>query len=135
MATLMDIVAGAFGCINIQTSSRSMSSSTANAGELTPTGSASIVTATNVGSTPGTLTTRTAAQMIADGPLSIGQTWVILLCNFQGTGTLTLGGGSNVTVGGTATVAVNTCRIFTATVSTATTVTITGLAIGFTGNV
>ncbi len=135
MASVNDSILGAFGCINIQTNSRSMSSSTANAGELTPVGSASIVTATNVGSTPGTLTTRTAAQMIADSGLSVGQTWLLVLCNFQGTGTLTLAGGSNTTVGGTATVAVNTCRIFTATVSTATTITFTGLAIGFTGNV
>lgn len=117
----------------VQLSTAALSSSTAAAGQLTGVGAA-IVIMTNTGGTPGTYTTRTAAQMIADGALATGQSWLIILANNQGTGTLTLAGGSNVTVAGTATVAANTARLFTAIVATATTITITGLALGFTSN-
>ena len=137
MASINDVVASAnvFGALNLQMNSRSMSSSTANANELTPYGGASIVIATNAGATPGSLTTRTPAEMIADGALYVGQTWILILCNFQATGTLTLAAGAGAAVGGTATVAVNTCRVFTARVASTTSIVFTGLAIGFTGNV
>jgi hypothetical protein len=107
------------------------SGGTANAGELT---GASLCIMTHVtGNNPGTFTTRTAAQMMADWPnLQVGQSWLILLANAQGTGVLTLGAGANVSVAGTATVPVNSARWFLATVTSATTITITGLPLSHT---
>lgn len=65
----------------------------------------------NTSTTPGILTTRSAAQLIADLQQQlgfipqIGYTWFITLVN-QGTSTLTLAGGTGVTLGtGTNTVA------------------------------
>lgn len=129
---LNDIPSNFLGLPIPQFASRSMSSSTANAGELTGAG---IVIAANVGSTPGTLTTRTPALMIADSNLVVGQTWWLLLCNFQGTGVLTLGAGVGATVSGTATVAINTARLFTCVVASLTSIVFTGQAFGWTGNV
>ena len=63
--------------------------------------------------TPGTQTTRTAAQMFADDPLAyIGWGYVLRICNGGGSGTLTLGAGSGVTLTGTMTVANATYRDF-----------------------
>lgn len=129
---LNDIPSNFLGLPTPQFTSRSMSSSTANAGELTGAG---LCIAANVGATPGSLTTRTPAQMIADSNLVVGQTWWLLLCNWQATGVLTLAAGVGAVVGGTATVAVNTCRLFTGVVNSLTVITFTGQAIGFTGNV
>lgn len=87
---------------------------------------------------PATLTTRTAALMIADSGLQANQSYLLVIANNQGTGVLTLGAGSNVTVAGTATVAINAARLFTVQVSaTAATmsITITGLAISWTSAV
>jgi hypothetical protein len=69
---------------------RALSSSTAAAGELTGAG---FVTMNNSGATPGTYTTRTAAQMIADAGLQKGDTYNLRIVNGQGTGTLTLAAG------------------------------------------
>lgn len=135
MANVNDIAAG-FLPIVVQASSAALSSSTAAAGQLTPTAGAGIVYMANTGATPGTYTTRTVAQMLGDAPmLSVGQAYILVLANNQGTGTLTLAGGTGVTVSGTATVAANTARVFNVTVNTATTMTFNGLAIGFSSNV
>ena len=60
--------------------------------------------------TPGTQTTRTALQLYGDDPTSLpGQNYVLRIIN-TGAGTLTLAGGTGVTVSGTATVATNITR-------------------------
>jgi hypothetical protein len=132
--TLQDVLPG-FLPVSVQLSTAALSSTTASAGQL----SGSFLTImTNTGGTPGTYTTRTAAQMIADSNLYVGQTYFLILANNQGTGTLTLAGGSNVTVGGTATAAINTARLFTVTVGgtiASPTITITGLALAWTSAV
>lgn len=102
---------------------RALSSSTANAGDLT--GAAHVVLV-NTGATPGTLTTRTAAQMFADTPNATpGDTYTLTVVNAQGTGTLTVGGAAaGVTYTGTMTIAINTSRRFTVTLTSASAVTI-----------
>ncbi len=88
---------------------------TFTAGELT---GANIVVYTNTQATPGSLATRTATQMIADiGNATIGQTWMLRVINGQGTGTLTITAGTDVTLTGTATVAINSWRDFVCTVT------------------
>lgn len=78
----------------------------------------------NSNAAPGTFTTRTAAQMIADTYASIvgaesGLTsWVVRIIN-SGAGAFTVAGGTGVTVSGTATIAQNTYRDFVCTVSPA----------------
>jgi len=62
------------------------------------------------------LTTRTAAQMIADGGLAIGQTYVLRLIN-SSAGITTVVGGTGVTITGTATLAVGSFRDFIVTVT------------------
>ena len=75
------------------------------------TGGASVALITT-NATPGTQTTRTAAQLYADDPTAfIGGGYTLIIAN-SGAGTLTLAGGTGVTVTGTATVATNTARIF-----------------------
>lgn len=83
--------------------------------------------------TPGTQTTRTAAQMFAEDPISqIGGVYRLRIAN-SGAGTLTLAGGTGVTVTGTATVATATYRDFNVAyggTAAAPTVTITNVGIG-----
>ncbi len=134
MASINDLPAGMLN-LAVQLTSRALSSSTASAAELTPSSGISLVIMTNTGGTPGTYTTRTPAQMIADSSLYVGQTWLLILANNQGTGVLTLAAGSGASVGGTATVAINTARLFTAVVNTATLITFTGLALAWTSAV
>jgi hypothetical protein len=69
------------------------------------------------------ITTRTAAQLIADSHLSVGQIYVLRVINTDGA-TLTITGGTGVTITGTATLATNTTRDFLVTVNSPT-------AIGF----
>ena len=109
-----------------------LSSTTASAGQLT---GASIVIFWHAGGTnPGTYTTRTAVQMINDTtpPMQTSQTWLLFLGNQNGTGTLTLAGGTGVTIGGTTTVAANVGRFYLCTVTAATTITMTGQALSVT---
>lgn len=134
MPSINDIPGGV-PLLTVQMGTAALSGSTASAGQLTPTGQASLVYMANTGATPGTYTTRTAAQMITDGPLVVGQQYLLVIANNQGTGTLTLAGGSNVTASGTLTVAANTARLFVVTVTSATTMTIVGLAFGWSSNV
>jgi hypothetical protein len=101
---------------------RAMSSSTANAGDLT---GAKFVTIHNTGATPGNFTTRTAAQMIADGFYQVGDSYMLRIVNAQGTGAITLvAGDGNVTITGTATMAINSFRDFIVTITAAGTLTI-----------
>lgn len=83
--------------------------------------------------TPGTQTTRTAVQMYADDPTAfVGQRYTLRICN-SGAGTLTLAGGTGVTVTGTATVATTTFRDFHCAYGgtpTAPTLTITNIGTG-----
>jgi len=94
-------------------------------------GSVTVCITTNA--TPGTQTTRTAAQMYGDDPgAAIGGGYLLRICN-SGAGTLTLAGGSGVTVTGTATVATNTFRDFVVNYSGTTAapaVTITNVGLG-----
>lgn len=132
MANVNDIVSGLIPVgapAGVQSNSAALSSTTASAGQLS---GSTVVIMFNTGATPGTYTTRTAAQMISDSNLQVGQTYLLLLGNNQGTGTLTLAGGTGVTVSGTATVAANVGRLFVVTVNTATTMTFTGVALSWT---
>jgi hypothetical protein len=62
------------------------------------------------------LTTRTAAQMIADGGLAIGQSYLLRIIN-SSAGITTVVGGTGVTIVGTATLAVGSFRDFVVTVT------------------
>jgi hypothetical protein len=57
------------------------------------------------------LTTRTAAQMIADSGLQIGDQFLVEIWN-SNAGTLTLVGGTGVTISGTATVATGVSKYY-----------------------
>lgn len=101
---------------------------TFTAGELT---GANFVVYTNTQATPGSIATRTATQMLADiGNATIGYSWVARIVNGQGTGTLTVTAGTDVTLTGTATVAANTWREFLCTVTSVAAHTITMQNIG-----
>lgn len=84
----------------------------------------------NTANTPGSIATRTAAQMIADLPnASIGQSWITRIYH-GGTGTLTVTAGANVTLTGTATIATTTYRDFAMTITSATVVTMQNIGSG-----
>ncbi len=73
---------------------------------------------TNTQGTPGSIATRTATQMIAGIPDAFdGQTYILRVINGQGTGTLTMTAGADVTLTGTATVAINSYRDFLVTIT------------------
>lgn len=77
----------------------------------------SMVTVVSAATTPGTQTTRTAAQMYADDPLAYpGMSYRLRICQ-GGANTLTLGAGTDVTLVGTMTVATNTYRDFSVVIS------------------
>lgn len=101
---------------------------TFTAGQLT---GGTFVNYTNTGATPGSIQTRTAAQMFTDDPYArVGGAYLLRITNGQGTGTLTVTAGSNVTLTGTATIAVNTWRDFVVTYNSATTLTMQNIATG-----
>ncbi len=108
MASVND-VPGGFNLPGVVFSTHAYSSSSAGAGDLS---GGTLMIVNNSGGTPGTLTSRTAAQMITDSNLTMGQVWWLLVVNGQGSGTLTLAGASGVTVSGTATVAPITARLY-----------------------
>jgi hypothetical protein len=101
---------------------------TAAAGDLTGIGVAyvqaefSAVGAAN-------LATRTATQMVADGALQVGDSYVLEITNTSG-GTTTLTAGTGVTLTGTMTMATNTTRRFNVLVTAATTLTIQSTGVG-----
>lgn len=79
--------------------------------------------------TPGTLTTRTAAQLFADQGAVAGASYALRIVN-TGTSTFTLGAGTGVTLTGTMTVLTNAWRDFVVTFVSATAVTITAVGSG-----
>lgn len=98
------------------------------AGQLT---GGRFVNYTNTQGTPGSIQTRTAAQMFADDPTArVGNSYFLRVTNGQGTGTLTITAGSNVTLTGTMTVAVNTMRDFIVTYTSATALVIQNIGTG-----
>ncbi len=90
-----------------------------------------IVCYDNTGTTPATLTTPTAAAIIANVPnAQVGDSWIFFLRNDSGSAnTLTLGAGTNVTLTGTMTVAQNVTRMFVVTITSATAVTFQSMGI------
>lgn len=75
------------------------------------------------------LTTRTAAQMIADANLVIGDSYVLEITNTSG-GTTTLVAGTGVTLTGTMTMATNSTRRFNVKVTGSATITIQSTGTG-----
>lgn len=137
-ATLMLLAAGSsieFKCVVAGTwsvfanalldSSQSTGTTTGTflAGQLTGGGS---TVYTSTATTPGSIATRTAAQMLADTPnAQVGMTYVLTVVNLSGSAnTLTMTQGTGVTITGTATVAQNVARLYQVTFNTATTLTI-----------
>lgn len=96
-------------------------------GDITGAANVNLV---STNATPGTQTTRTAAEMFADhfGAV-IAATYTLHISN-TGAGTFTLGAGSGVTLTGTMTVAQDTSRTFQVTFVSATAVTIISLRSG-----
>ncbi len=80
----------------------------------------------NTGTTPGTLTTDTAANIIAASPgWQIGQSYMLRIRNDSGSAnTATIAGGTGVTVTGTATIAQYVARDFIVTYTSAGAVTL-----------
>lgn len=86
---------------------------------------------------PGTQTTRTAAQLLADEAyesgrrhnMLIGYTWRVRVTN-SGAGTFTLAAGTNVTLAGTMTIPTNTWREFVCTVTAYDAITIQSIGTG-----
>lgn len=76
------------------------------------------------------VTTRTAAQMIADEGYSPGHSYVCEIVNTHATLTLTLVGGTGVTITGTATVAALATRRFNVTVNSPTTMVFQAVGVG-----
>lgn len=76
------------------------------------------------------LTTRTAAQIFAGVPFAaVGTSWIFRVYNTNG-GTLTLTGGTGVTITGTATIATNVTRDYCVTINSATTLTMQNIGAG-----
>ncbi len=128
MASMQDVPSG-FSLPGVTFNSASLSSTTAAAGQLS---GATLMIMNNAGGTPGTYTTRTPALMYADGGISVGSIWWVLLVNGQGTGTLTLAGGVGVTASGTLTVLPITARLFVFQLTSLTAATVVGQAWSFT---
>jgi len=88
----------------------------------------------NVGATPGTQTTRTAAQMLADVPgAQVGDVYEFRIVNNTAAAVLTLAGDASVTTTGTMTVAALSFRDFILTFLSATTANITSLGVSGAG--
>lgn len=121
-----------FLATSFQFNAVSMSVGTLAANLITPVGSSPFVILSNTGAIPGTQTTRTAALMITDGNLLVGQQWLLIVVNTVTTNAITLAGGTGVTISGTTTIAGFTGRLYTAVVNTATTMTFTGVACSWT---
>lgn len=75
------------------------------------------------------LTTRTAAQMITQAGLAVGQSYILRVYNTNA-GTLTLTGGTNVTITGTATIATAVFRDYVVTVTGAAAITFQNIGSG-----
>lgn len=85
----------------------------------------------NTQGTPGSIQTRTAALMFSDDPYArVGGTYRLRIINNQGTGTLTVTAGTNVTLNGTMTIAANTYRDFAVSYTSATALVIQQVGVG-----
>lgn len=115
-----------------QYSTAALQATTFAAGQLT---GAKYTAFDNTGTTPGTMTTRTATQMFADLPGAVvGQSYVLAIRNSSGSAnTLTLAAGTGVTLTGTMTVAQTVTRTFIVTFTSATAVTIQSMGISAAG--
>lgn len=80
--------------------------------------------------TPGTITTRTAAQLYGDIPNCYNGLNYLLRVYQSGAGTLTMGAGSNVTITGTAAISTSTWREYQVVVANTTAVTFTNIGSG-----
>lgn len=110
-----------------QYSTGALQTATFAAGNLT---GAAFTCYTNTGTTPGTLTTRTAAQMFADfSGAVVGMSYMLRISNAVASNTLTLAGGTGVTLSGTTTVGPNLARDYVVTFTSATAVTIQGVSL------
>lgn len=108
------------------TANATAGATTAAAGDLT---GAAYVNALYSAVGAANLTTRTAALMIADAGLVVGQTYMLNIAN-SNAGTTTLVGGTGVTITGTATIAQNTTRQFMVKVTAAATMTFQSVGTG-----
>ncbi len=100
---------------------------TADAGDLA---GAKYVVWQNTAAGAVALTTRTATQMYADIPGAyVGFSFMLLVVS-QGSGTVTVTAGAGVTITGTATVATKTTRLFVATFTSATALTLQSVSVG-----
>lgn len=85
----------------------------------------------NTQGSPGSISTRTAAQMFSDYTYArVGGSYLLRIVNGQGTGVLTVTAGSNVTLSGTATIATNTWRDFIVTFTSDSALTMQGISTG-----
>lgn len=108
--------------------SSNTTTTTFTAGQLT---GAAFVDYANTGATPGSIATRTAAQMFTDYAYArVGGSYLLRITNAQAVGTLTVTAGTNVTLTGTATILPSTWRDFVVTFNSATTLTMQNIATG-----
>lgn len=117
---------GSAGQASKYTANATVGSQTAAVGDLT---GAALVVADYTALGGGNLTTRTAAQMLADQRAAVGDSYTLLIRN-PGAGTLTLVGGTGVTIAGTATIATATDRLFNVKFNSTTTATIQNIGGG-----
>lgn len=94
--------------------STAAASGTFAANQLT---SAPITVFQSTGSSPGTITTRTLTQMLADIPGDFAGMTYLLRVIHSGSGTLTIAGGSNVTMSGTSAISTTAWRDFVVSIS------------------
>jgi hypothetical protein len=95
------------------------------------TGTTSLVVLLNTNAASGTVTTRTAAEMIVDNASGVATISYLLRIINTGAGAFTLAAGAGVTLSGTMTVLVNTFRDFVVTLNgSASTATITTIGTG-----
>ena len=109
-----------------------LQSATFAASDLSPlNGTEAIVCYDNTGTTPGTLTTRTAAQMYADTPgASPDMVYLLAIRNSSSmANTATVGAGTGVTLTGTMTIAQNVTRLFVVTFASNAAVTLQSMGI------
>lgn len=120
------------GAITAQYNTGALESATFAANDLTPAnGTEAIVAYDNTGTTPATLTTRTAAEMFNDIPGAVaGMTYLLMIRNSSsGANTATIAAGTGVTLTGTMTIAQNVTRLFIVTITSSTAVTIQSMGI------
>ena len=125
---------GAIGVCQYRTGA--LQSAAFAASDLTPlTGMEKVVAYDNTGTTPATLTTRTAVQMFNDIPGAVaGMTYLLLIRNSSGSAnTATVAAGTGVTLTGTMTIAQNVTRIFIVTMTSPTACTLQSMGISAAG--